>query len=315
SLLNARMQTPRYYHTSVLLPNGNPLVLGGVSNTANLLATMEVYDLRTGAWVYAQPTMGGPISGGLQFTGRYAHQSMMLPDMSILSIGGYTAGTAFTADLYWPSLTTNGTQGTAQFTGTFMACGRDLHTATQLTSGYGQGLVVVVGGERMDYVFTPIAIDTYEVYDHNVTVQTPAVNGNQGAWTPGAMPMKWKRCEHTSTLLGNGKILVVGGYNACTSSGGSGADSAQMRTAEILDPFGLGYNVNGPWAGIDQTGMWDWTRDPQGNWTMLGGLITGIGKHTATMLKDGRVLIAGGRDWIPPMGPALSRNLAWLYNP
>jgi hypothetical protein len=313
SLLTARLQRCRYWHTSMLLPNGNPIVFGGVDNVGNLLNTMEIYDLKTGAWVYGQSTMGGLVSGAFTLIGRYAHTTTMLPDFSFMNIGGYINGTTDTADLYWPDLNGDGTKGTAQFTGSYLSCPRDLHTATLMTMGYGQGMVVVIGGERMDYVYQPLVIDTFEVYDHGQTVITAPLNGNRGVFTAGAMPMKMRRCEHTSTLLSSGKILVVGGYRA--TGGGAGSDSSQTRTAEIFDPFSLGYNVNAPFAGIDQTGRFDYTRDPQGNQTQLGGLLTGIARHSATFLNDGRILIAGGRDWIPPRGPPLSRNTCWLYNP
>jgi hypothetical protein len=127
------------------------------------------------------------------------------------------------------------------------------------------------------------------------------------------MPMSTRRCEHTATALSNGRILVVGGCSV--AGGGFGTDGFQLRTAEIFDPFGLGYNINAPFAGIDQTGQFSLTRNPQGNQTSLGGLITGVNRHTSTYLNDGRVLIAGGRDFIPPFGPPIFRTNCWLYNP
>jgi uncharacterized protein (TIGR03437 family) len=60
----------------------------------------------------------------------------------------------------------------------------------------------------------------------------------------------------TTTLLNNGKVLIVGGDNALSS-------------AELYDPAA-------------------------GTFTAMGALIVGRSAHTATLLNDGKVLIAGG---------------------
>src|SRR5262249_51090499 len=70
------------------------------------------------------------------------------------------------------------------------------------------------------------------------------------------------RAAHTATLLPNGKVLVVGGVDA--DEGGP-----IHRSAEIYDPV---------------TGIW----------TTTGGLSTGRCWHTATLLPNGKVLVAGG---------------------
>ncbi|MHC4600100.1 MAG: Ig-like domain-containing protein [Planctomycetota bacterium] len=299
------MQSPRYWHTAVLLANGNVLAHGGVGQGV-LLNTMEILDMQTGNWVLCQPTMGGTIGSNAVLVGRYAHETVTLPDGGILSTGGYYAIVHRSCDLYWPSVPGDGTAGNAQFTGTHLTTPRDQHTATVLTTGRGQGIVIVIGGERDDFIFSPIAVNTAEVYDHSQFVANPVFNANQGAWSPMGSAMTEKRCDHTSTLLASGKILVVAGCNA--------VGTAPSRTAEMFDPFGLGNNVNMPWAGIDLTGKFDWTRDPQGNQTVLPNLLSGIGWHSATTLRDGRVLIACGDDFHPLIG-LFPVSLCWLYNP
>ena len=66
------------------------------------------------------------------------------------------------------------------------------------------------------------------------------------------------RAFHTATLLGNGKVLVVGGYNA-----------SSLGSAELYDPVA-------------------------GTFASTGGLATPRESHTATLLPSGKVLIAGG---------------------
>src|SRR5215831_15228238 len=90
------------------------------------------------------------------------------------------------------------------------------------------------------------------------TVATQA----QGTFTTTG-DMTTARAFHTATLLFDGRVLIVGGDKA--------------GTAELYDPT---------------TG----TFTPTGNGTTGHGTINGVlGVSTATLLPDGRVLIAGGR--------------------
>jgi hypothetical protein len=98
-----------------------------------------------------------------------------------------------------------------------------------------------------------------------------------GSWTATG-PMIEARAHHTATLLADGKVLVAGG-----SGSGSGSDS--LATAELYDPA-------------------------TGSWTATSGMIEARTRHTATLLPDGRVLVAGGDS---SSGPQLAS--AELYDP
>jgi N-acetylneuraminic acid mutarotase len=76
--------------------------------------------------------------------------------------------------------------------------------------------------------------------------------------------MSIARTGHTATLLNNGTVLVTGGVNA-----GLGSD----RTAEIYNPA-------------------------TGSFTRVGDMsdVNGRAQHTASLLVDGRVLLAGGAE-------------------
>ena len=71
------------------------------------------------------------------------------------------------------------------------------------------------------------------------------------------------RASHSSTLLPNGKVLIAGGFS------GSGGESNPYRTVELYDPG----------AGTFQS---------------VGEMSIGRSGHTATLLKNGKVLIVGG---------------------
>jgi hypothetical protein len=95
-----------------------------------------------------------------------------------------------------------------------------------------------------------------------------------GAGTHTAVPnrLRFPRALHTTTLLQDGRVLIMGG------GGGSLTSPVGTRVTEIYYPW---------------TKRFDYTRTPQGAITQLNALRV---LHTATALDDGRVLIAGGVD-------------------
>jgi hypothetical protein len=74
------------------------------------------------------------------------------------------------------------------------------------------------------------------------------------------------RTRHTATRLGNGKVLITGGSNLVQLS-----PASLTAVAELFDPG-------------------------TGSFTTTGSLITAREYHTATLLQNGKVLIAGGLD-------------------
>lgn len=86
----------------------------------------------------------------------------------------------------------------------------------------------------------------------------------------------------TATLLQDGRVLVVGGYDATSPDYGS-------TQAELYDPS------TGTWAATTNANF-------------------GHYEHTATLLDDGRVLIAGGHRFISETG-LLYEGKAEIYDP
>jgi len=103
------------------------------------------------------------------------------------------------------------------------------------------------------------------------------------AQTPGAFvrtgDMLTTRSFHTATLLASGKVLVTGGVSLAGF-----ARQATLGSTELYDP-------------------------DSGTFSSSGSMTTGRRFHTATLLADGRVLIAGGYD---SLGAVAS---AELYDP
>jgi N-acetylneuraminic acid mutarotase len=134
-----------------------------------------------------------------------------------------------------------------------MITGRAEHTATLLPDGK----VLVAGGVADNREEEALA--SAELYDPGT-----------GKWTATGS-MRRPRAQHTATLLPDGRVLVAGGM--CNGRYTTGCPpnedpTGAMAAAEIYDPG-------------------------SGNWTATGDMTTQRFYHTATLLNDGKVLVAG----------------------
>ena len=225
----------RQGHTATLLPYGQVLVAGGLDINGNVLYDCQIYNPSTGLW-----TQTGPLA-----TARCSHTATLLANGQVLVAGGQDGSrNAFSScEIYdpnaglWTQMSTPATGGlnTARFS----------HTATLLQDG----TVLVAGGEDTSGHARPDC----EIYDPNYDV-----------WTTGAS-LNTARFSHTATLLQDGTVLVAGGED---TSGHA------LPDCEIYDPT-----------------------NPGNGWTPTTiGLNTARMDHTATLLNDGTVLVAGGQD-------------------
>jgi Kelch motif len=82
-----------------------------------------------------------------------------------------------------------------------------------------------------------------------------------GTWTATGS-LTTTRIDHTATLLSNGKVLVAGGFVGTLPN-------PVLASAELYDPA-------------------------TGAWSATGSMVHARHLHTATLLHDGRVLVAGG---------------------
>ena len=100
-------------------------------------------------------------------------------------------------------------------------------------------------------------------------------NPSTGIWTVTGI-MSTALYAYTQTLLPNGKVLVAGGYERNCGT----PPCPVLSSAELYDPSA-------------------------GTWSPTGSMSTARSGHTATLLQNGRVLVAGGDSF----------GTAELYNP
>ncbi len=149
---------------------------------------------------------------------------------------------------------------------------RGLHTATLLPNNK---VLVAYGSNSSAYTDATgyVGLSSVEVYDAGTGTFTEIV-GDSGAGTFG----------HTATLLANGSVLLAGGFvNSVWDYGGSTSDNG--------------------------AGLYD---SATGQFSGTGNMKASRGDHTATLLANRKVLIAGGADQ-DPTGTGLAS--AELYDP
>jgi hypothetical protein len=186
-----------------------------------------------------RPASGTFTQTGAMGTARCDETATLLKNGKVLVVGGNSATAVLaSAELYDPA------DGTFTATGSLTKA-RQGHTATLLADGR----VLIAGGWADAQGHQ--ALSSVEVYDPKTGVFTPVGLMNES------------RADFTATLLADGSVLMVGGADP----GGSGGPV--LASSEIKVP-GSAKIVAGPTMAAPRT------------------------EHTATLLKDGRVLVAGG---------------------
>lgn len=259
----------RQRHAAVQLASGKVLFAGGRRSGATM-SNVELYDLQFG-------TIDS--SGGMHVA-RSGLTLTLLPNGKVLAVGGDDGGASFAScEIYDPA--TGGWQFAAP-----MNAPRTGHAATLLPDGR----VLVTGGESAPGTAVPMA----EIYD-------PAGNG----WIQ-AGNLAVTRAGHSAVLLASGSVMLAGGTGGTSASTSSewfdpatatgvfdrllpnlraGATATWLPPGKVLvvgggfnasfDTFAEAFDVaTATWSNID--------------------LAAGRRNHTQTVLRNGRVLLAGG---------------------
>jgi hypothetical protein len=208
------LHVPRQGHTATLLPDGRVLVAGR-NNSDNFLVngvdssrTTEIFDTTATTTGTANTWGWGPNLSN----GRYQHAASLIGGTNtVLLSGGYGVSVNNTAEVLDVASTV-----VTQVATTTMGAARALHTSTFIPS---TGQVLITGG----YNTTNVALSSTESFTLNADTPTSST------WsTTGNKELVMGRAMHTSTLLSNGRVLIVGTYYANTGS--------VSNTCEIWSP-------------------------------------------------------------------------------
>jgi hypothetical protein len=272
---NATMSNGRAYHSETLLPNGKVLLVGGVP-VLSLFGSWSV----TGTADLFDPASGLLNPTGSLGTARWAHTATLLNNGKVLIAGGFydkTNGTP-TAELYDPA--------TGLFTATSgqLHFARGGHTATLLPDGK----VLIVGG----YSGKTNNIANYpaqcEVYD-------PVANSFDAP---------------TGLLLNN----VRGGHRATPIYNTSFPAAAAVQALGLINPPENRVLISGGYSAAGFVTPLEWYLVGSSTFTTgtLPSLIGGRVFHTAVLLPNNKVLLAGGGDKITV--PVSAVTTAELYD-
>ena len=271
----SQLKTARFDHSATLLPSGKVLVAGGFG-AGIMLSSCELYDPAAGGWT---------LTGALNKP-RQRHTATLLRNGKVLVVGGVESVKGKydrAAELFDPA------SGTWSLTGS-LKVGRIHHTATLLLDGR----VLVTAGYNGE-----TSLSSTELYD-------PV----SGTWKEAAN-LKEDRMNAAATLLSGGKVLVTGGAGSNGTSGTELFDpdknswkkiasmsinrwfhtATLLPSGRVLVEEGAGYPFSQVRTNRSSAEIYDPVAD---KWTRTGSVSNDRHGHTATLLPNGKVLIAGG---------------------
>ena len=295
------MSFARKSHTATLLQDNNSVLITGGKSATGDLTSAEIYNSSLGTFSQTVHPM---------MEGRSLHTATLLPNgvltfppgSVLVAAGRHGATPLKTAEIFNPM------DQSFTFTG-MLNIQRKRHAANLLQDGtvLVEGGASVSNGQPVD-VGTPTA----EIYN-----TTGPLAGTWSIHPPN--DMSTGRTEHSATLLPDGTVLVCGGistllpsdlYNPSTESFSTvgGVLHQRQRHVSLLltNPawgslvgkvlaIGGAYTGSPVFGGIQVALNTVELYDPSTQqFTLFGTMTQERQNHTATMLNDGSILIAGG---------------------
>ena len=294
------------------LPDGRLFVVGGQRPSGSLWGepTADIYDPYTGKWASQDPTVPDVPAMNL---GRWYPSATTLGNGEVLVMSGYFSPNNFPNNLNplpqvyehetntWRDLT-NATRTLPEYPRTFLAPDG---SAVVLSDFAGDSHALDTSGTG-DWEFIDSNLDS-GLRDYSSSVMYDAgkvaifggggvptkkvnlidLNDASPQWTYGPDDMALPRRQNNATILADGTVLITGG-----TSGGNNDPAGSVTTAEIFDPI------------TQQVSQVD----------AASNIYRGY-HSIATLLPDGRVLVAGGEHNHNNAGPFVQNYDAELYEP
>ena len=314
--LSGDSKAARWLHTATLLPSGQVIIAGGFAQSCVdlpaqfIIDRADQYDAATAVFQFVANVT------------RSDHTATLLPNGDLLFLGGYTkivpsgpnvnpVTPVPTASAEILKAGTGIIQPAAD-----MSIARAGHTATLLTDGR----ILITGGVTPLPSLPPYseATSSAELYDPASGTSSPAGN------------MSVARSGHLAILLLNGKVLILGNgppdlydpeTNSFTPTDGPILDGTGTGSTATLLPDGRVLVAGGwitdpqyyPYVAIATSEVYD---PSTGQFAPTGNLTIARTSHTATLLPNGTVLIAGGlTNPLTPGDDLLATNTTEIFDP
>ncbi|MEK2687856.1 Kelch repeat-containing protein [Bdellovibrio sp. GT3] len=278
------MSVARANHTATLLPDGRVLVAGGEIGNTTYTASLEIYDPTTNSWSPAGVNLPAE---------RTRHAAVLMPNGKVLIIGGSSQSGYLTAsEIFNPSTPPAIPSLEMGIATPILSVGRNDLTATLLKNGR----VAIVGG----------------IGSAGPTDIVNIINPADPAALYFATLLPTARWGHTATLV-NGVLVVTGGF--ADSSGNTALDDSLIYTPDATlgswSTLGTLKNgvrglhtanvsgdylvlLNGATGTSSPVTMAEKIDMSKFTWRRQGNLIKDRALHATALLKNGKVLVAGG---------------------
>jgi uncharacterized delta-60 repeat protein len=287
--------TARYGQTSVTMPNGGIVLMGG----------QDINGYKNDTWGSINDgATWAEINASSGWTARAAQSTVAMPDGSIVLMGGYPA----TKDV-WRS-TNNGTSWT------------EVNASAGWSARWGQstvampdGSIVLMGGQNSTS------------YLNDVWRSPPGADG--ATWTQMTVSAGWAlRSYQSSLVMPDGSIVLMGGSNSSTyyndtwrstNDGGtwtemnasSGWDRRNRQTSVVM-PDGSILLIGGYDGSVVKNDVWRST-NKGATWTEVNASAGWVARqaHTSVAMPDGSIVLIGGTN----PGGSIFYNDTWRLMP